>query len=54
MRSFWQRGLSSLRKEIMFAIVLKLILIFILWMICFSNPVSDHLTVKNIQQHLLG
>lgn len=54
MRGFWRKGTYSLRKEIALVIIIKLILIFIIWFTCFSNPISDRLTTESMQKHIFG
>ncbi|MDF1653809.1 MAG: hypothetical protein P1U34_01755 [Coxiellaceae bacterium] len=43
---------SALRKEITLAIIVKMILIFLIWYFCFSNPVSKHLTDAKFAAHM--
>ncbi|MDF1759660.1 MAG: hypothetical protein P1U40_03895 [Coxiellaceae bacterium] len=43
---------KALRKEITLAIIVKMILIFLIWYFCFSNPVSKHLTEAKFLAHV--
>ncbi|MDF1796053.1 MAG: hypothetical protein P1U63_05905 [Coxiellaceae bacterium] len=43
---------KALRKEITLAIIVKMILIFLIWYFCFSNPVSKHLTDAKTVAHI--
>ena len=42
-----------LGKEISLTLIIKLILILILWAICFSHPLTPQLTAADVAQHLL-
>lgn len=44
----------SLRREIAAIVVVKVLLIFALWYICFSHPVENQLTVQKMQQKIIG
>ncbi len=41
----------KLGKEISLAIVMKLILIFLLWAVCFSHPLTSHLSAADVARH---
>ncbi len=45
---------SSFRKEIGIIILIKLVMIFVLWSVCFSDPVEKHLTTHRMQQQIIG
>lgn len=41
----------TLKKEIIMALILKVILLSTLWMLCFHDPIEKHLTTQSIKQH---
>lgn len=45
---------SLLRKEIIFAIILKCIALFMLWYLCFSYLPHTHTDKTDLQHRLLG
>lgn len=51
MRRFWQRGNASLRKEITIIITIKLIAIFAIWWVFFSNPLPHPPLLKQLTQN---
>lgn len=51
---FFEKNTFTLRKEIVVVVIIKLIAIFTIWMICFSDPVKRHLTTQSMQQRILG
>lgn len=42
----------SLRQEILLILAIKLILLFILWIACFSHPLDENLKPTDIRSHL--
>ena len=44
----------TLKFEISGVLVVKLIAIYLLWLICFSHPLDKLLTSQSVSQHLLG
>lgn len=47
------RPTRALGKEITVVILSKLMLIFLLWQICFAHP-TEHLSSAAMRQHLIG
>ncbi len=45
---------NQLRIEIALVIAIKLILLTLLWYICFSHPIADKLNANAVSDHLLG
>ena len=43
-----------LTKEMGIILALKLILIFLIWAVCFSNPPAKHINDTRFAEHLLG
>lgn len=43
---------KKISKEISIVIAVKVILIYILWQICFAHPLQDELTAKRMRQHI--
>lgn len=45
----------TLRKEVIFILVLKLLLLYALWAICFSHPIAPHMNMTNqdVASHLI-
>ncbi len=43
-----------LKLEITLVIIVKLFLIFLIWYICFSNPVERHLNPLRMSEHFIG
>lgn len=46
--------LPTLRKEIAIIIILKIAVIYLLWMMFFSHPIADHLSAHDILHHLIS
>lgn len=44
---------SLLRKEISLILVIKLILIFMLWILFFQHPIEEKLTNQDIAEHIV-
>lgn len=44
----------QLTKEMGIILIIKLILIFLIWAICFSNPPAKHLNDIRFTEHLLN
>ncbi|MEM9243531.1 MAG: cytochrome oxidase putative small subunit CydP [Pseudomonadota bacterium] len=44
----------GLGSEISFALVLKLALLFVLWMLCFSHPQTTHINRNTLSRHFFG
>ncbi|OGT65790.1 MAG: hypothetical protein A3J38_01550 [Gammaproteobacteria bacterium RIFCSPHIGHO2_12_FULL_45_9] len=42
------------RREIVMVLLLKVVLLGLLWWLCFRDPVAPHLNVHRMQQHVLG
>lgn len=42
----------SLSQEIVFALIIKLILLYGLWLLCFSDPIEKKLKLTDISDHL--
>ncbi len=40
--------------SIFFVILIKAVLITIIWYVCFSDPVIDHIDIKAMDTHLLS
>ncbi|PCI39584.1 MAG: hypothetical protein COB50_00885 [Thiotrichales bacterium] len=45
---------NSLCKELFFIVFIKLFLLFMLWYLFFSDPVSHHLSNNKIADHLFN
>ncbi|OGT54017.1 MAG: hypothetical protein A3F17_07460 [Gammaproteobacteria bacterium RIFCSPHIGHO2_12_FULL_41_15] len=43
-----------LTKEIAWVILIKLIVLWLIWYVCFSDPIKKHLTTERMKQHLIG
>lgn len=50
-RQKWRSKFSGLRKEITLTLVGKVVLIMLIWYVCFSDPVSKHLNNQSYMQH---
>ncbi|MCH9770428.1 MAG: hypothetical protein K0U12_06065 [Gammaproteobacteria bacterium] len=44
----------TLKKEISVILLVKVLAIFLIWLLCFSNPIAKHLTVHRMQAKILG
>ncbi len=44
----------SLKQEIFLLLTIKLILLYFLWLLCFSHPIDKNLHVPIIAQHLFN
>jgi hypothetical protein len=44
----------SLRQEIILVVLIKLILLYFLWALCFSHPIDKTLSSADINSHLLS
>lgn len=44
----------SIRREIFIILAIKIVLLVIIWKLCFSTPVSRHLSAEDRKQHLIG
>jgi hypothetical protein len=49
-----QAGLKHIRWEIALALLAKILLLFILWKVCFSHSPSHHLSHEAIRGHVLS
>lgn len=45
---------AGLKKEISFALLLKVAIILVIWYVCFSDPVSKHLTDRSYLHHFVS
>lgn len=45
---------TSLRKEITIILIIKLMLLTLLWYVCFSHPTAKQLDTQALGQHLIG
>ena len=43
-----------LRKEILFTLLIKCLLLFIIWKVCFAHPLADKIQDKDVVQHLIS
>ncbi len=43
----------SLRKELTLVVAVKLLFIFVFWMVCFSHPATKIITNANVVQRML-
>ncbi|OGO90087.1 MAG: hypothetical protein A3F10_05310 [Coxiella sp. RIFCSPHIGHO2_12_FULL_42_15] len=48
------RRKPALWKEILIILILKIIVLFVIWKVCFSDPVAKHLTVSSMQHQILS
>lgn len=44
----------KLRTEIGLILLIKIVLVFIIWRVFFSDPVQSHLTDQKVTDHYLG
>ncbi len=42
----------SLPQEIFLIIAVKLALLYVIWLVCFSHPIDEHLKPSDIRSHL--
>lgn len=54
MRFSHRSASSTLGKEIALTLVVKLIALWLIWFLCFSNPVKPKLDTQALNQHLLS
>lgn len=45
---------SRYSKEITLILLVKVLVLFILWKLCFSQPIEPTLTAESISKHLLS
>ncbi len=45
---------TPLKKEITIILIIKLMLLTLLWYVCFSHPVAPQLNIQALGQHLLS
>lgn len=43
----------SLKAELIFSLLVKCILLYIIWKVCFAHPMEKHLTALSISQHMI-
>lgn len=46
--------MKSLSKEVTLTLIVKLILLYLLWLACFSHPVSKTLNTQRLAKWLVG
>ncbi len=47
------RELRSVRRELFAIVAIKIVLLTILWKLCFSAPLSHHIKGDDIKKHLI-
>ncbi len=52
-REKWFKRIPSLRKEIVVTLLFKTALITLIWFVCFSDPISKHLTSRSYLHHFI-
>lgn len=46
--------MNALKKEIVGILVTKLLLLFILWYVCFSHPIAKKIDTGKLAERLIG
>ena len=46
--------LRSVRRELFAVVAIKIVLLIVLWKLCFSAPLSHHLKGDDIKKHLIS
>lgn len=46
--------MKSLSKEVTLTLALKLLLLYLLWYVCFSHPVTKQLKADQFVEHIVG
>lgn len=42
------------RSEVIFCLIIKIVLLYIIWRVCFSHPIDKTLVSSNVGQHILS
>jgi len=41
------------RSEVLFCLIVKIVLLYIIWKVCFAHPVDKTLVASEVGQHIL-